>query len=102
MDNTNSEHSIPRPTHAGGRTNEFEGEAPPSPAGPPQRLDHGGERMSETFTYTHEELEQMIEGIRESYNVREVVCVKTGRRFPMRSWNYGTGEVLIDTTEGDE
>lgn len=48
--------------------------------------------------YTEEEVEQMIEEVRKSYNVREVVCVKTGRRFPMRSWNYGTGEVLIDTT----
>ena len=47
-------------------------------------------------------VEQMIDEVRESYNVREVVCVKTGRRFPMRSWNYGTGEVLIDTTVGDE
>ena len=52
--------------------------------------------------YTEEEVEQMIEEVRKSYNVHYVVCVKTGRRFPMRSWNYGTGEVLIDTTEGDE
>ena len=58
--------------------------------------------MSETFTYTHEELEQMIDEVRESYNVREVVCVKTGRRFPMKSWTYHTGIVTIDTTEGEE
>ena len=58
--------------------------------------------MSETFIYTHEELEQMIDGVRESYNVREVVCVKTGRRYPVSKWNYTHGVVLIDTTEGDE
>ena len=56
--------------------------------------------MSETYTY--EELEQMIEEVRESYNVREVVCVKTGRRYPVSKWNYTYGVVLIDTTEGDE
>ncbi len=52
--------------------------------------------------YTEEEVQQMIEEIRESYNVREVVCVKTGKRWPMRGWTYGTGVVLIDTTEGVE
>lgn len=56
--------------------------------------------MSETYTY--EELEQMIEEVRESYNVREVVCVKTGRRYPVIKWNYTYGIVTIDTTEGDE
>jgi len=58
--------------------------------------------MSETVTYTHEELEQMIDGVRESYNVREVVCVKTGQRYRVSKWNYTHGIVLIDTTEGDE
>jgi len=52
--------------------------------------------------YTEEEVEQMIEEVRKSYNVREVVCVKTGRRFRKMSWNYGTGIILIDTTKGDE
>tara|TARA_Y100000114_G_scaffold68828_1_gene63071 strand:- start:960 stop:1235 length:276 start_codon:yes stop_codon:yes gene_type:complete len=46
MENTNRKHSISRPTHAGGRTNEFEEEAPPTPAGPSQRLDHGGEAVT--------------------------------------------------------
>jgi hypothetical protein len=57
--------------------------------------------MSETFTFTHEELEQLIEEVRKSYNVREVVCEKTGRRWPMLNWVYATGVVTIDTTEGD-
>jgi hypothetical protein len=52
--------------------------------------------------YTEEEVERMIEEVRESYNVRDVVCVKTGRRFPIKSWTYRTGIVTIDTTEGDE
>ena len=52
--------------------------------------------------YTEEEVQQMIEEIRESYNVREVVCEKTGRRWPMKNWTYSTGVVTIDTTEGVE
>ena len=52
--------------------------------------------------YTEEEVQQMIEEIRESYNVREVVCEKTGRRWPMKNWTYTTGVVVIDTTEGVE
>ena len=56
--------------------------------------------MSET--YTEEEVGRMIEEVRESYNVREVVCEKTGRRWPMLNWVYATGIVTIDTTKGDE
>tara|TARA_A200000159_G_scaffold84673_1_gene78290 strand:- start:4103 stop:4270 length:168 start_codon:yes stop_codon:yes gene_type:complete len=52
--------------------------------------------------YTEEEVQQMIEEIRESYNVREVVCEKTGRRWPMKTWVHATGIVTIDTTEGVE
>tara|TARA_R100000278_G_scaffold119416_2_gene100842 strand:+ start:977 stop:1159 length:183 start_codon:yes stop_codon:yes gene_type:complete len=55
--------------------------------------------MSETFTYTHEELEQMIDEVRESYTVREVVCFETGRRWRVKAWSYDTGEVVIDTTD---
>lgn len=60
---------------------------------------------SNTWTkpeYTIEEVWQMIEEARKLRNVREVVCVKTGRRFPMKDWTYHTGVVTIDTTEGDE
>jgi hypothetical protein len=56
--------------------------------------------MSET--YTEEEVNQMIEEVRKLYKVRDVVCEKTGRRFPMKTWTYRTGVVMIDTTEGDE
>jgi hypothetical protein len=52
--------------------------------------------------YTEEEVQQMIEEIRKSYNVREVVCLKTMRRWPMKTWAYATGVVTIDTTEGVE
>ena len=35
-------------------------------------------------------------------DVREVVCEKTGRRFPVTSWTYATGIVTIDSTKGEE
>jgi len=58
--------------------------------------------MSET--YTEEEVERMIDEVRESYTVREVVCFETGQRWRVQAWSYATGEVLIDTTvtEWDE
>ena len=56
--------------------------------------------MSET--YTEEDVARMIDELRVSYYVREVVCEKTGRRWPMLNWVYATGVVTIDTTEGDE
>jgi len=52
--------------------------------------------------YTEEEVEQMIEEVRKSYNVREVVCVKTGRRYPVKTWTYFTGVVSIDTKDKEE
>jgi len=52
--------------------------------------------------YTEEEVEQMIEEVRKSYNVREVVCVKTGRRYPVKTWTYYTGVVSIDTKDKEE
>lgn len=55
--------------------------------------------MSETFTFTHEELEQMVEEIREGFNVTEIVCVATGQRFRRIGWKYKSGIVTIDTTD---
>lgn len=44
--------------------------------------------------YTEAELQEALNRKR----VHDIVCEKTGRRWPMLTWTYATGEVNINTT----
>jgi len=55
--------------------------------------------MSDDETvYTEAELDAALQTVRDYRRVVDVVCEKTGRRWPMLTWTYATGIVSINTT----
>lgn len=48
--------------------------------------------------YTEAELDAELQRVRDHRKVLDVVCEKTGRRWPMLTWTYATGIVNINTT----
>jgi len=50
--------------------------------------------MTEDNCYTETELQEALNKRR----VHDIVCEKTGRRWPMLTWTYATGVVKINTT----
>lgn len=49
--------------------------------------------------YTEAQLEAALQTVRDRHKVYDVVCSKTGQRWPKTTWTYATGEVSINTVK---